>query len=245
VLTEQWLNEWATQLRAAVERALRDVVSGFPFEADEHRVGPPASGAELDLLRQRLPWTPDELVALHRHVGPVTLPDIGNGYFLREPDGVVAALDQQDRADQIGEPLAEHVDVVVFGSNGGGALYAVAVTDGRVFRLQDTSYIRGVYDGTSHGVTIVAADLRDFLERFLNGLNAFAMNATSPISERSGRYPACGLVRSITFRSWPRYGRWTGTAGAVPPRKPIVTPPPPASVILPLLRPWLASVLLT
>jgi hypothetical protein len=176
VLTERWLAEWATQLQAAVERALRDVVSGFPFEADDHRVGPPASGAELDLLRQRLPWTPDELVALHRQVGPVTLPDIGNGYFLHAPDGVLAALDQQDRADQIGEPLAEHIDVVVFGSNGGGDLYAIAVTDGRVFRLQDASYIGGVYRGTNHGITVVAADLRDFLERFLNAVNAFAMN---------------------------------------------------------------------
>ncbi|MEU7873331.1 SMI1/KNR4 family protein [Dactylosporangium sp. NPDC049140] len=139
-------------------------------------MGPPASGAELDLLRERLPWTPDELVALHRHVGPVTLPDIGNGYFLHAPDGVLAALDQQDRADQIGEPLAEHIDVVVFGSNGGGDLYAIAVTDGRVFRLQDASYIGGVYGGTNHGITVVAADLHDFLERFLNAVNAFAMN---------------------------------------------------------------------
>jgi hypothetical protein len=51
---------------------------------------------------------------------------------------------KQDRADRIGEPFAEHTDVVVFGSNGGGDLYAVAVTDGRVFRLQDASYIGGV-----------------------------------------------------------------------------------------------------
>jgi hypothetical protein len=43
--------------------------------------GRAASVVGLDLLWQRLPWTPDDLVALHRYVGPVTLPDICNGYF--------------------------------------------------------------------------------------------------------------------------------------------------------------------
>jgi hypothetical protein len=176
VLTEHWLGEWATQLNVAVERALRDVVSGLPFEAGDHRVGPPASRVELDLLRQRLPWMPDELVALHRQVGPVTLPDIGNGYFLHALDGLLAMLYQQDRADQIGQPRVGRIDAVVFGSNGGGDLYAVAVTDGRVFRLQDASYIGGVYDSTTRGITVVGEDLRDFLERFLTAVNAFAVN---------------------------------------------------------------------
>src|SRR5688572_29077571 len=78
VLTERWLGDWATRLQAAVDRALREVVSQFPFEASDHRVGPAVSATELGLLRRRVPWTPDDLIALHRHVGPVTLPDINN-----------------------------------------------------------------------------------------------------------------------------------------------------------------------
>lgn len=170
MLSERWLGEWATQLQAVAARALRDVVSGYPFEADDHRVGPPASMASLDLLRQRLPWTPDELVALQRCVGPVTLPDICNGYFLH----ALTAVDRQDRADQIGEPFGERIDVIVFGSNGGGDLYAMAVTDGRVFRVRDAGYVGGVYNGTDRGITIVGADLRDFLERLLSAVTAFA-----------------------------------------------------------------------
>nr|BFE60283.1 hypothetical protein GCM10020063_048090 [Dactylosporangium thailandense] len=158
VLTARWLAEWATQL-----------------QMDDHQVGPPASDADLALLRQRMPWTPDEIVALHRHVGPVSLPDIGNGYFIHALDGLPAVLDQQDRADQIGGPFAENIDVVVFGSNGGGDLYAMAVTDGRVFRLRDAAYLGGVYDGTARGITVVGADLRDFLERLLSAVTAFAV----------------------------------------------------------------------
>jgi hypothetical protein len=178
VLTGHWLGVWATELEAATGRALRDVVSTFPFEAGDHQVGPPASGAELDLLRQRLPWVPDELVALHRHVGPVSLPDIGNGYFLHPIAGVVGMPERPGRADQIGEPLAGNVDVVVFGGNGGGDLYALAVTDGRVFRLREAACAGGVYDGTDEGVTVVGTDLRHFLERFLGAVTAFATDGS-------------------------------------------------------------------
>nr|WTA64741.1 SMI1/KNR4 family protein [Micromonospora sp. NBC_00855] len=175
-LTERWMSAWAVQLQAAVERALRDGVSDFPFEADHHQVGPPAPRAEIALLRQRSPWMPEDLVALHRQVGPVTLPDICNGYFVHPLKELLALLDVQDRADVIGEPGADGIDVVVFGSNGGGDLYALATTDGRVFRLRGTSYVGGVYARTRNGVIVVGADLRDFLERLLSTVNAFAAN---------------------------------------------------------------------
>ncbi|WP_146765926.1 hypothetical protein [Micromonospora noduli] len=175
-LTERWMDAWATQLQAAVDRALRDVVSDFPFEADHHQVGPPAPRAEVDLLRQRLPWMPVDLVALHQQVGPVTLPDICNGYFIHSSKELLALLDVQDRADRIGEPGADGIDVVVFGSNGGGDLYAEATADGRVFRLRGASYVGGVYAGTENGVSVAGADLREFLERLLITVNAFATN---------------------------------------------------------------------
>ncbi|MEU8662153.1 hypothetical protein, partial [Actinoplanes philippinensis] len=116
---EQWLDGWAQRLRAAVERALRDVVSAYPYEAGEHEIGPPATARELDELRRRMPWVPDGLIALRRVVGEVSLPDIANGYFLYEPHA------EHGRPDRLAEPHA--VDVVVFGGDGGGASYAVAV----------------------------------------------------------------------------------------------------------------------
>ena len=58
--------------------------------------------ASLDLLRQRSPWTPDELVALQRRVGPVTLPDICDGCFLH----ALTAFDRQDRVVRGGEPVS-------------------------------------------------------------------------------------------------------------------------------------------
>jgi len=174
VLTEDWLARWATQLETAIARALRDVVSTFPFEPGDHQVGPRSSAAELAGLRERLPWVPDGLVALQRCVGPISLPDISNGYFLHPVDGLIRRLDHDGGADQIGAPFTNNVDIVVFGSNGGGDLYAIGTEDGLVYRLQDAGYLRGVFRGTERGIIVVGKDLRDLLERFLAAVAAFA-----------------------------------------------------------------------
>ncbi|GIJ43798.1 hypothetical protein Val02_06840 [Virgisporangium aliadipatigenens] len=139
------LQEWAARLRAEVDRALRDVVSTYPFEAGAHEIGPPEPDAPVPL--------PADLAALLRTVGPVSLPDIGNGYFLQAPYTV----------DRIAEG-----EVVVFGSDGGGTLYALGDA---VYRIRDASYVDGFYDGP---VTVIAPDLDSFLERLLGAVSAFA-----------------------------------------------------------------------
>jgi hypothetical protein len=176
VLNEEWLTGWAAQVEAAAARALRNVVSTYPFEAGDHSVGPPSSVAELAALREGMPWVPDELFALYRFVGPVSLPDITNGYFLYPPDSVIGNLYHDDgRADRIGEPFADDVDIVVFGSNGGGDLYALATPDGDpVYRFDEAVYEFGIYHGTERGITVVGEDLRHFLEEFLAAVEAFA-----------------------------------------------------------------------
>ncbi|WP_146603461.1 SMI1/KNR4 family protein, partial [Micromonospora endophytica] len=150
-MDEQRLTCWAEAIEAAVERALRDIVSRYPFEPDEHTVGPPASESELAMLRQRLPWIPDDLLAVARWVGEVSLPDIANGYFLFSPRYIQTVLDHNDGIpDRIGEPFDEDVDVVIFGADGGGARYAIAVGDtGAVYRLRECGYKQGTYSGSA------------------------------------------------------------------------------------------------
>ncbi|MEV4140028.1 SMI1/KNR4 family protein [Dactylosporangium sp. NPDC049742] len=176
-MDEQGLAGWKASIEAAVTRALRDIVSTFPFEPDTHTLGPPASQAELAALRSRLPWIPEDLVAVCGSVGEVVLPDIANGLFMFEPDYILNMPDHDDgRPDRIGWPFEREVDVVVFGSDGGGTLYAVAAgATGRVFRLRECSYLAGVYEGVLNvDVTVVAESLDDFLGRLLHAVTVFA-----------------------------------------------------------------------
>ncbi len=62
---------------------------------------------------------------------------------------------------------------MVFGSNGGGDLYAVATDNGRVLRLRDVEFHHGVYHGTESGIRVLGKDLRAFLERLLVTVTAF------------------------------------------------------------------------
>ncbi|WP_433204415.1 SMI1/KNR4 family protein [Dactylosporangium sp. CS-047395] len=177
MLDEQRLVGWGASMRAAVARALRDILSTYPFEPGAQTVGPPAPEADLAALRSRVPWVPDDLVAVCRWVGEVSLPDIANGYFMFGPRYIHGVLDHDDgRADRIGELFAEDVDVVVFGSDGGGTLYAIAVGGvGTVYRLDGCAYQAGAYRGRAgSGVTAVAEHLDDFLERLLAAVEAFA-----------------------------------------------------------------------
>jgi hypothetical protein len=155
-------------------------VSTYPFEAGDHTVGPPSSPAELAALREGMPWLPDDLLALYRVVGPVSLPDITNGYFVHPPDSLIGdAYRRGRRADRIREPLAEDVDIVVFGSNGGGDLYALAATgSGPVYRLREAAYEDGIYRGTERGITVVGNNLGHFLDRLLAAVEVFARDGS-------------------------------------------------------------------
>ncbi|GAA3247518.1 SMI1/KNR4 family protein [Dactylosporangium siamense] len=185
-MDEQRLIAWGASIEAATTRAVRDIVSTFPFEPGAHDVGPPASEAELAELRSRMPWIPDALVAVCRLVGAVSLPDIANGYFMFDPGYILGVLYHHDGLpDRIGAPFDEDVDIVVFGSDGGGALYAITLGDiGTVYRLRECayddaggcySYDTGASYDTSHvGVTMVAESLDKFLDKLLNAVMAFA-----------------------------------------------------------------------
>lgn len=108
------------------------------------------------------------------------MPDIANGYFMFSPTYIQGVLYHHDDGipDRIGEPLAEDADVVIFGSDGGGTLYAIAVGDiGTVYRLRECGYEQGVYSGSAgFGVTVVAEGQDEFLDAVLAAVAAFAID---------------------------------------------------------------------
>ncbi|WP_097323002.1 hypothetical protein [Paractinoplanes atraurantiacus] len=97
----------------------------------------------------------DALLAFHRVVAEVRLPDAGIGYWIHRPP-----LPGEDP----GHPrrLSDGRPVVVFGSDGGGALFALpGGADGPVLRLSGGALLGETYDADC--AVEVAADLRAFL----------------------------------------------------------------------------------
>lgn len=180
MLDESWLSRWRAWLCVAGDRAAQGPAAAYADPDAGPWTGPPAAPTTLATLRERMPWVPEDLLVLHQVVGPVCLADVGDGYFVHPAEDLAAVLDHDDgRPDRLVLPEAGEVDVVVFGSDGGGRLYALATAvGGPVYRLQEASYVDGVYGGGIADVTRVGHNLQDFLERLLNAVEAFAVTGT-------------------------------------------------------------------
>ena len=146
---DAWIERWRDEVRADVSRLLENFESHFGYPPGEYRVDGPAAAAELTDT-----W-PAELVAFHRVVAVVDLPDVGNGYCIYRP-----SPPGTDRGDPC--RLSDGRAIVVFGSDGGGAMFALtASSDAPVLRLADGALIGDTYDADR--AVEIAANLRVFL----------------------------------------------------------------------------------
>ncbi|WP_143060619.1 DUF6881 domain-containing protein [Amycolatopsis tolypomycina] len=102
-----------------------------------------------------------ELAVLYDVVREVSLPDVGNGYFIHAPEMVLLGIQGDSPTRLIG---TVEDSIVVFGSDGGGGLFALSMSGRGVYRLADGSFFaRGApYDGGD--VTVVAPDIGRFLD---------------------------------------------------------------------------------
>jgi hypothetical protein len=156
---DAWIERWRTDVRTGIAALLSTFESRFGFPPAEHSVSGPATAAEIaGLADLHGDAVPADLLSFHRIVAEVQLPDVNNGYWIHRPP-----LPGEDP----GHPrlLSDGRAVVVFGSDGGGALFALPAGSGApVLRLSDGAFRNEAYDA-DHAAE-VAANLRDFL-RFL------------------------------------------------------------------------------
>lgn len=105
---------------------------------------------------------PSDLIAWYRQVRELRLPDVANGYFIHSPMVVVAHAEGHGVRQVTGRHGGP---VIVFGSDGGGTLYAARSGVGSpVFRLPPGSVIDGVYASDDPLFDVIAADLPGFLD---------------------------------------------------------------------------------
>jgi len=169
-MDREWLAEWRVSVALKAGQLLETFQSRFGFEPGHNQLGPPAAEQALALLQAIVPRPAADLIDFYRCIGQVSLPDIGNGYFIHPADLVARqAADAEPR--RIGPP--HELDVLVFGSDGGGALYAVpAAKPGPVYRLRECSIKDGI--AIAGDIQVVAVDYRTFLQRLEIAVETFA-----------------------------------------------------------------------
>jgi hypothetical protein len=153
---------WAAEMRALLAQ-----ISPMEFgdEANGNELRPPAATVADGVPAQLLP--------MYRVFDGFDMPDVYNGYFVDTAARVATAV-QRGMPTRIdgSTPRAIHV----FGSDGGGSLFALSMDDGAVFYLQSDGVVEG---GTFHeSVNVrarrVAGDVNEFLELVLRDVQAFA-----------------------------------------------------------------------
>jgi hypothetical protein len=166
-----YIRRWRQDVTARLDRLLPGFEVRFGYPPDRHTIGGPAGEGEIaSLAGVRLPA---DLLAWYREVRDVSLPDIGNGYFVHEPSLVARSEVTSIRGRFVD-------DVFVFASDGGGTLFAVgAATGSPVYRLPAGEIVADVYRSDDPLFEVVAENLIGFFDRLRDTVDAFVMTGAA------------------------------------------------------------------
>ena len=104
---------------------------------------------------------PQEIIDFYAVVEEVSFSDVGNGYFVHQLEQVISGIHGQQPTRVIG---AVEDNVVVFGSSGGGELFALSSSGRGIYGLGGGAFLENYYDADSAGLSMVANDFLGFLE---------------------------------------------------------------------------------
>lgn len=151
-LDSEWLCGWCehtfSTLRALTSLFLE--THGFPPGENTVTLATDETSKATDALVALTP-IPSDLTTLYWVIGEVSLPDVGNGYFIH-PASMVAEHFREYGPVQIDDEWPS----LVFASDGGGHLFAVTGS-GQVWRSTTPDWF--------DGFEIAAASIQDFLEQ--------------------------------------------------------------------------------
>ncbi|MFF7266488.1 hypothetical protein ACFZCL_40370 [Streptomyces sp. NPDC008159] len=144
-----------------------EAVQGYPPGEHEVRLVSAEEGeAAVALLGHA--GAAEALLEYYAQLGPVVLPDLGNGVWIDDASSVVS----QREAGNYPNQLTGAVDdtVTVFGTDGGGGMYAVSHTTGGVYHLTLGALTGDSYYLDPDGYRHAAMDLKAFLEQLRTDL---------------------------------------------------------------------------
>ncbi|SER98695.1 hypothetical protein [Lentzea albida] len=149
--------QWLTSVDGLAARFVAGFTARFGYPPGENgvrRAAGPVPDGVADL--------PAPLAEFYRHVAEVSFPDLRQGLFVAPAKAVV---DGRDGRWPVRIEGSERIDVVSFGSDGGGTHFALGLPGGApVYALPPSAVDReGVYDDHDSRARVIAATLPEFL----------------------------------------------------------------------------------
>jgi hypothetical protein len=176
------LDAWSDRVRRSSEQLLERFEERYGYSPGVNVVvtGTGQGGSQLSLELGPDAQVPPSIVEFFNGIEEVSLPDIRNGYFIEPATRIAAAhADKYPRWLELG---GRRVEILVIGSDGGGALYVVEVEENSpVFRIEEAAIESGVLcPATERQVQRLAANFSAFLELFASSLESYAAGETTP-----------------------------------------------------------------
>ncbi|MFF5491961.1 hypothetical protein [Streptomyces aquilus] len=160
-ITGEKLTDWIESVSSLADRFMQSFEALHGYEPDENGL------VEADLRlggdHQALGGVgvPSDLVMFYSRVEEVSLPDLENGIFIHPAQAVVDGLSGEQPTRLVG---SVEDSIVVFGSDGGGGLFAMGSDGLTIYYLSGGSFVGAVYEADSGEVRISASSLWEFLE---------------------------------------------------------------------------------
>ncbi|MFD4116622.1 hypothetical protein ACFWSJ_24575 [Streptomyces niveus] len=126
----------------------------------------------------------EALQEYYAQLGSVVLPDLGSGIWIDDASSVVSQVEAGIYPKKLAGVV--HDTVTVFGTDGGGGMYAVSHTSGGIYHLTLGALTNDSYDLDVDGYRCTATSLRGFLGQLRTDL-AGAVLAQQAAHSRRGR----------------------------------------------------------
>lgn len=156
------LSSWADALSELAFKFTRDFEGQFGYSPGENslvRAAPEAGAETVEALAAA--GVPRALCDFYGQVERVSLPDLDSRYFVHSAVEVLSGVNGEQPTKLDGNFSDS---IVVFGSDGGGGLFALGGARGNVYRLSGGSVMGDTYQTGRLGEKVASSDFRGFLE---------------------------------------------------------------------------------
>ncbi|WP_143076599.1 hypothetical protein [Streptomyces sp. MUSC 14] len=119
-VSADWFTTWQREIAAMLEQTLARFETVYGYAPGDNDVLVADDHSRAAAARLQDAAVPAVLVAFYSSIAELQLPDIDHGYFVHSPDLVLDHL-----AEHGPVRLSDHRTGIVFGSDGGGILFAL------------------------------------------------------------------------------------------------------------------------
>jgi hypothetical protein len=134
---------WLKKVQGMINK-LEQLDFGYPL--DTNVIYARSSQDDIDSLNSKIGDSmPASILEFYTHCGGISLPDVWNGYYIYSIEIILSSAERYIPTKIYGTPP---YDILVFGGNGGGRLFASRLDSEEIIYLREGSVVNSTFNRT-------------------------------------------------------------------------------------------------